>query len=189
MAAHVASEAAPRPAASDRLISYASERREMIRYPEVQATGWQIGSGPTEASCKTMTSRLKRSGMRWDADNAEAIMAVESLSQSGQWDQYLEVSTVPNRLMAVDLANPSANKSTHFHMLCSRCFTRRLQSSPSPTRTAVEAWVSAQGSGTEIDPLTIPNSIELPDRSVSKLVGEGAIVIVAGPPCGEVLTE
>ena len=26
--------------------------------------GWQIGSGPTEASCKTTTARLKRSGMR-----------------------------------------------------------------------------------------------------------------------------
>lgn len=26
--------------------------------------------------------------MRWDAENAEAIMALEALSQSGQWDQY-----------------------------------------------------------------------------------------------------
>jgi hypothetical protein len=76
-----------RPAA-DRLISYVSERRDMIRYPEFRAKGWQIGSGPTEATCKTLTARLKGSGMRWDADNAEAIMALEALSQSGQWDQY-----------------------------------------------------------------------------------------------------
>jgi len=74
--------------ASDRLISYVSERRDMIRYPEFQSKGWQIGSGPTEASCKTLTARLKGSGMRWNADNAEAIMALEALSQSGQWDQY-----------------------------------------------------------------------------------------------------
>jgi hypothetical protein len=57
------------------------------RYPEFQAKGWQIGSGPTEATCKTLTARLKGSGMRWDADNAEAIMALEALSQCGQWEQ------------------------------------------------------------------------------------------------------
>jgi hypothetical protein len=75
-------------AAADRLVNYVSERREMIRYPEFRAKGWQIGSGPTEATCKTLTARLKGSGMRWDGDNAEAIMALEALTQSGQWDAY-----------------------------------------------------------------------------------------------------
>ena len=74
--------------AADQLLHYVSERREMIRYPEFQAKGWQIGSGPTEATCKTLTARLKGSGMRWDADNAEAVMGLEALSQSGQWDLY-----------------------------------------------------------------------------------------------------
>ena len=76
-----------RPAA-DRLLDYVSERREMIKYPEFQAQGWQIGSGPTEATCKTLTARLKGSGMRWDADNAEALMALEALTQSDQWGLY-----------------------------------------------------------------------------------------------------
>jgi hypothetical protein len=76
-----------RPAA-DRLLNYVSERREMIKYPAFQAQGWQIGSGPTEATCKTLTARLKGSGMRWEADNAEALMALEALTQSGQWDLY-----------------------------------------------------------------------------------------------------
>jgi hypothetical protein len=76
-----------RPAA-DRLVNYVSDRREMIGYPEFRAKGWQIGSGPTEATCKTLTARLKGSGMRWDSDNAEAIMALEALTQSGQWDSY-----------------------------------------------------------------------------------------------------
>ncbi len=74
--------------AADQLLHYVSERREMICYPEFQAKDWQIGSGPTEATCKTLTARLKGSGMRWDADNAEAIMALEALYQSGQWDNY-----------------------------------------------------------------------------------------------------
>lgn len=76
-----------RPAA-DRLSSHVGERRAMIKYPAFQAKGWQIGSGPTEATCKTLTARLKGSGMRWDSDNAEAIMALEALTQSGQWEAY-----------------------------------------------------------------------------------------------------
>ncbi len=77
-----------RPAA-DRLVSYVSDRRDMIRYPEFQAKGWQIGSGPTEATCKTLTARLKGSGMRWDADNtAEAAMALEASTHSDQWDDH-----------------------------------------------------------------------------------------------------
>ena len=64
------------------------ERREMIAYPAFQTKGWQIGSGPTEATCKTLTARLKGSGMRWGGDNAEAVMGLEALYQSGQWDAY-----------------------------------------------------------------------------------------------------
>ncbi len=37
-------------AAADRLVNYVGERREMIRYPQFQAKGWKIGSGPTEAT-------------------------------------------------------------------------------------------------------------------------------------------
>jgi hypothetical protein len=73
---------------ADQLLNYVSERRDMICYPAFQAKGWQIGSGPTEATCKTLTARLKGSGMRWDGDNAEAIMGLEAIEQSGQWDEY-----------------------------------------------------------------------------------------------------
>lgn len=77
----------------DRLIAYASDRREMIRYPEFIKNGWQIGSGPTESQCRIAPDRVKRPGQRWDTDNAEAIMAIEALHQSGQtsiyWQQAL----------------------------------------------------------------------------------------------------
>jgi hypothetical protein len=74
--------------AADALIGYVSERHDMIRYPEFIVRGWQIGSGPTEATCKTLTARLKGSGMRWNANNAESLMALEALSQSGLWKDY-----------------------------------------------------------------------------------------------------
>lgn len=79
--------------AADRLINYTSERREMINYPEFRKHGWQIGSGPTEARCKTTTYRLKAPGCRWDIRNAEAIAALTTLLDSGQWDQYWQLHT------------------------------------------------------------------------------------------------
>jgi hypothetical protein len=72
----------------DRLLGYMSERREMIRYPEFLARGWQIGSGPIEAQCKTTTSRVKGSAKRWDGANAEAVMALACLENSRLWQNY-----------------------------------------------------------------------------------------------------
>lgn len=83
--------------ALDRLLGYMSERREMIRYPEFLARGWQIGSGPIEAQCKTTTSRIKGSGKRWDGPNAEAVMALACLENSRQWQTYwLSADPAPN---------------------------------------------------------------------------------------------
>ena len=72
----------------DRLLGYMSERREMIRYPQFLARGWQIGSGPIEAQCKTATSRVKGSAKRWDSVNAEAVMALACLDNSRLWQDY-----------------------------------------------------------------------------------------------------
>lgn len=74
--------------AADRLLQYVTERREMIRYPEFRRRGWQIGSGPTEAQCKTTTHRVKGRGRRWDADHAEDMMALACLESSRLWDAY-----------------------------------------------------------------------------------------------------
>ena len=79
-------------AAAKQLLGYITERREMINYPEFLTNGWQIGSGPTEARCKTSTSRLKRSGARWNLDNAESVSALTNLRDSNQWQPYWSTS-------------------------------------------------------------------------------------------------
>jgi hypothetical protein len=71
-----------------RLRNYIVERWEMVDYPTALAQGWDIGSGPTEAMCKNLTLRLKRTGMKWDTDNAAALMNLIALRESGQWDRY-----------------------------------------------------------------------------------------------------
>jgi len=70
------------------LRNYIVERWEMVEYPAALAKGWDIGSGPTEAMCKNLTLRLKRPGMKWDTDNAAALMNLVAVRESGQWEQY-----------------------------------------------------------------------------------------------------
>ena len=75
-----------------RLLGYVTEREAMINYPAFTALGRQIGSGPTESMCKATTLRVKGVGKKWDADNAEAVMTLEALDQSGAWDTYWNLS-------------------------------------------------------------------------------------------------
>jgi hypothetical protein len=74
--------------AADRLLNYVIERRDMISDPQFATHGWHIGSGPTEARCKTSTSRLKRSGQRWTGPHAEAVATLTNLRDSNQWHRY-----------------------------------------------------------------------------------------------------
>ena len=59
-----------------------------ILYPEFRDRGWQIGSGSMESQCRVVPDRVKGPGKRWDADNAEAVMALEALHQSRQWTPF-----------------------------------------------------------------------------------------------------
>lgn len=70
------------------LEQYIAKRVEMMDYPAFMAAGFDIGSGPTEAKCKTVPSRLKGSGMRWDLPNAEAMAALACVDQSNLLDAY-----------------------------------------------------------------------------------------------------
>lgn len=78
--------------AADLLTNYVTDRREMIRYPQFLSQGWQIGSGPTESQCKQVPRRVKGRGKRWDADHAEAVMALEAMRQSDLSDAYWKTS-------------------------------------------------------------------------------------------------
>ena len=75
-------------AAIVKLMNYLAERQEMIRYPEFERRGGDIGSGPTESQCKATTRRIKGRGARWEPKNAEAMMSLEALYQSGAWDKW-----------------------------------------------------------------------------------------------------
>ena len=72
----------------DDLMQYLLERREKVDYASFRAAGYDVGSGPTESMCKSLSRRMKGIGMRWTGKNAESMVALESLHQSGLWPNY-----------------------------------------------------------------------------------------------------
>jgi len=62
--------------------------RHRMRYAEWAAKGLPIGSGVTEAACKTLaTQRMKRSGMHWRHDGGQSILTFRALAQSDRFER------------------------------------------------------------------------------------------------------
>ncbi len=58
---------------------YFLSNAQRMRYPAFRAKGMHIGSGIAEAACKTVVStRAKRSGMRWTPDGLDAVLALRT---------------------------------------------------------------------------------------------------------------
>ncbi len=74
--------------ALDDLMRYLIERREKVDYASFHAAGFDVGSGPTESMCKSLSRRMKGIGMRWSPRNAESMVALEALQQSNRWPTY-----------------------------------------------------------------------------------------------------
>ena len=70
-------------------VTYFSNNHQLMRYHQAQKRNWPIGSGVTEAACKTLVKqRLCSSGIRWKSASAEVLLTARSLIQSkGRWEQ------------------------------------------------------------------------------------------------------
>lgn len=67
--------------------NYLRTRTSHLQYAEFRRQGLPIGSGITEAACKTVfTQRLKLSGMRWTGPGAQTILDLRVLLLSGLWE-------------------------------------------------------------------------------------------------------
>jgi len=65
---------------------YIRERSRFMRYAEYARVKIPLGSGVTEAACKTVVAqRLKLSGMRWTKAGAEVILDLRVMLLSGLW--------------------------------------------------------------------------------------------------------
>jgi hypothetical protein len=73
------------------IVTYFRNQHHRMDYPTYRAKGWQIGSGPVEAACKTVIGqRMKGSGMRWGHEGADAVSHLRALllSEKGQWEAF-----------------------------------------------------------------------------------------------------
>jgi hypothetical protein len=71
-----------------RAYRYLRDRMAFMRYADYRRWGVPLGSGVTEAACKTVyTERLKLSGMRWKKAGAQTILSLRVLLLSGVWDR------------------------------------------------------------------------------------------------------
>ena len=78
----------PRSKLIARELTYFRKRRHRMRYAEMRAEGLPIGTGVTEAACKTLvTQRMKQSGMRWGQEGGQAILNLRGWAQSERFDQ------------------------------------------------------------------------------------------------------
>jgi hypothetical protein len=67
-------------------ITYYTNNRERMRYPEYRAQGLQIGSGSIESGCKhVIGARLKQAGMIWNVEGARAVAKVRARLKSRRW--------------------------------------------------------------------------------------------------------
>jgi len=68
--------------------NYLRKRTKWMRYHDYRRLHLPIGSGVTEAGCKTVfTQRAKLSGMRWKKDGLQVILTFRMLVVSQVWDQ------------------------------------------------------------------------------------------------------
>ena len=62
-----------------------------MRYPAFRAQGMHVGSGIAEAACKTVVStRAKRTGMRWTPEGLDAVLAVRTAVLNDTYDAFCE---------------------------------------------------------------------------------------------------
>lgn len=67
---------------------YLRKRMKYMKYAEYKRVGVPLGSGVTEAGCKTIyTQRLKLSGMNWNKSGAQTVLNLRVLLLSGVWDE------------------------------------------------------------------------------------------------------
>ena len=75
-----------------------------------------IGSGVTEAACKTVfTQRLKQSGMTWNVDTGQWILDLRVVHLSGVWTEvyrsYLQSKALPQMGTQVSSGEKKSGKA------------------------------------------------------------------------------
>jgi len=75
--------------AARKCLGYITTNRERLRYPTFRQQGLCVSTGVVEAGCKVaIGTRLKRAGMRWTVNGADAIIALRCCRLSGRFEDF-----------------------------------------------------------------------------------------------------
>lgn len=71
------------------IIAYFTNQKSRMQYAQYIASNLPIGSGITEAACKTIVKhRLCSSGMRWKDKGASVVLKLRCLDKSNRWELF-----------------------------------------------------------------------------------------------------
>jgi hypothetical protein len=85
---------------------YLRRHRRLMDYHGYRRRGLPIGSGVTEAACKTVfTQRFKRSGMRWNHQSGQVILDLRVIYLSGIWEETV-AADLAARPLPIPLRTP-----------------------------------------------------------------------------------
>ena len=107
-------DAHPRSKKITKELKYFRNNRRRMRYATIAKRNLPIGSGIVEAACKTLSSRHKRSGMRWRTAGGQALFTLRSLVQSDRFDAGWKLLATTYR-QDVDLPNNVVALNTRWH--------------------------------------------------------------------------
>jgi molybdenum cofactor biosynthesis enzyme MoaA len=83
-----------------------------MNYRECRRVGLPIGSGVTEAACKTIVNyRFKQSGMRWHCVTGQHVLDLRVILKSGVWRRIYR--TALGSYTPYHLAAPAAQKPAY----------------------------------------------------------------------------
>ena len=69
--------------------NYLRRNQPYMDYAEYLRRGWPIGTGVVEGTCRHLVKdRMELSGMRWTMAGAGALLALRSVNENGDWDDF-----------------------------------------------------------------------------------------------------
>jgi hypothetical protein len=100
----------------DKAYRYLRRNGPYLRYANNRRLQLPIGSGVTEAGCKTLfTQRLKQSGMRWEVASGQVVVTLRAVLLSGVWEsavrRMLDSQVFPWPGVEACASSPKAEKA------------------------------------------------------------------------------
>jgi len=92
---------------------YFAKHAERMQYDKYLAAGYPIATGVIEGACRHLVKdRMERSGMRWTATGAQAMLNLRALEQTSYWDDFQQTriasrieSLKPYRMLIQSIAS------------------------------------------------------------------------------------